>query len=101
VTLRNGCNTDHPDDRGYNDTVMGTPREHLPPTPVTTVRVERGLTQLELAEAAGISRPLLATIEARHYVPLTNIRKRIAEALDSTEEDLWPQLFAESYARSR
>lgn len=67
-----------------------------PVTEVATARLAKRLTQRELALRSRVSLPYIKIID-RGYVPLTAVRKRIATALGSTEEALWPQLFTEEY----
>ena len=50
--------------------------------PVKTIRKFRGVTQVELAQAAGLSRPYLTEIETRKKAGSINALKAIASALD-------------------
>lgn len=52
---------------------------------------ERGLTRKRLAEKVGLTSAQIALIEAG-YVPGPILRKRIAEALQMSETELWPSL---------
>ncbi|HET8945283.1 MAG TPA: substrate-binding domain-containing protein, partial [Dehalococcoidia bacterium] len=53
------------------------------------VRGERGLSQGELAERAGITRQAVNGIEMRRYTPNAAVALRLAQALDSRVEDLF------------
>jgi DNA-binding XRE family transcriptional regulator len=55
---------------------------------VRIFREHRGLTQAELAEAAGISVPYLSQIERRRRRPSTAVLRRLAERLAVTIDDL-------------
>ena len=52
-------------------------------------REERGLTQVEIAKKAGISWRAYQTYEAGGRIPKADTAKLIAEALDSTVEELF------------
>jgi DNA-binding XRE family transcriptional regulator len=52
-------------------------------------RQECGLTQSELASRAGVSRQLVAAVEAGHNTPAVNAALRLAHALATTVEDLF------------
>jgi molybdate-binding protein/transcriptional regulator with XRE-family HTH domain len=53
------------------------------------LREERGLSQLELAESARISRQSLSAIEAGRSRPSVDVALRIARALDASVEELF------------
>lgn len=53
------------------------------------MRRERGLRQVDLAQAAGVSATSVSIAEAG-YVPSPRLRARIAAALDVPESELWP-----------
>ena len=55
---------------------------------VRVFREHRGLTQAELAEAAGISIPYLSQIEARRRRPSTAVLHRLGARLAVTIDDL-------------
>jgi DNA-binding XRE family transcriptional regulator len=55
---------------------------------VRVFREYRGLTQAELADAAGISIPYLSQIEARRRRPSTAVLRRLAQRLGVTIDDL-------------
>ena len=52
-------------------------------------REEAGLTQAALAEAIGVTRKTINTVERGHYVPSTVLALRLADALDTTVEALF------------
>jgi len=64
-------------------------------TLVTTVqecRRRRYLSQRELAQAAGISPSAVAQIETGHHSPHPRTRRKIAEALGISPDDIeWPE----------
>ena len=53
------------------------------------LRTQRGLSQGELAEQAGITRQAVYAIEAGQYLPTTMVALRLASALGCTVEDLF------------
>lgn len=53
---------------------------------VRVMRVVRGLTQIELARKAEISKPYLAIIETGQVTPTEGFAKRLRDALDWTPE---------------
>ena len=52
-------------------------------------RVERNLTQAELAEKAGVTRQTIGLIESGSYNPTLRLCIAIAKALDKTLNDLF------------
>ena len=52
-------------------------------------RIEKGLTQQELADAANITRQTMGLIEKGNYNPSLNLCIRIAKALDKTLDQLF------------
>jgi len=52
-------------------------------------RVEAGLTQTELATSAGVSRQLVAAVEAGVNTPAVDAALRLAQALECSAEDLF------------
>ena len=58
-------------------------------------RTQAGLTQAELAERAGVSRQLVAAVEAGRNVPAVDAALRLAGALGTTADEL----FADSSAK--
>ena len=58
-------------------------------TAVRAARVERALTQAQLAREAGVSRALVAAVEQGRHVPAADAAVRIARALGTTVEALF------------
>jgi DNA-binding XRE family transcriptional regulator len=56
---------------------------------VRAARIERKLSQTELAEAAGLTRQAIYAIESNHYLPNVATALRLARALDRRVEDLF------------
>lgn len=56
---------------------------------LTEHRQARGLTQAQLAEAAGVSRKTINTVENRVFVPSTVLALTLARVLDVTVHDLF------------
>ena len=56
---------------------------------VKEFRVEFGLTQQELAEAAGVSRQSIISIEKGRYIPSLPLALRIAEIFACATDDLF------------
>lgn len=56
---------------------------------VTERRKAMGLTQAELAEACGVSRKTINTIENRVFTPSTLLALQIAAALDVSVHDIF------------
>ncbi|MBX3491800.1 MAG: helix-turn-helix transcriptional regulator [Parvibaculum sp.] len=52
-------------------------------------RAQRGLTQADLAEAVGVSRKTINTVENRVFVPSTVLALKLARALDVTVHELF------------
>lgn len=52
-------------------------------------RIDSGLTQKQLAEAVGVSRQTVVSIEGADYAPSVHLAIRIARTLDTTVEDLF------------
>ena len=53
------------------------------------LRAERGLTQADLAKAAGVSRKTINTIENRVFVPSTVLALTLAKVLDAKVEEIF------------
>ncbi len=53
------------------------------------LRAERGLTQAELASAAGVSRKTINTIENRVFVPSTVLALRLSEVLGVSVHEIF------------
>ena len=65
-----------------------------PSGPQASVRVrsrrqEQGVTQLQLAQAAGVSRQTIISLETGDYAPSVFLALRVARALDTDVESLW------------
>ena len=56
---------------------------------VRVARAERSLSQTDLAEAAGVSRQTISSIETGQYVPSTLLALRIAQVLEVPVADLF------------
>jgi len=56
---------------------------------VRAARVERGLSQAQLAEAAGLTRQAIYSIESSHYLPNVAVALRLAHSLGQRVEDLF------------
>ena len=56
--------------------------------PIRTWREHRGLTQQQLSEAAGISKPYLSQIESGKRTGTTEVLSAIAKALNLTLDDI-------------
>jgi len=56
---------------------------------VRSRRKELGLTQVDLAQAVGVSRQTVITLETGDYAPSVYLALRVARTLDSTVEALW------------
>ena len=52
-------------------------------------RAMKDLTQEELAEMVAVTRKTINTIENRRYIPSTYLALKLAEALDTSVEDLF------------
>ena len=52
-------------------------------------RAMKDLTQEELAEIVTVTRKTINTIENRKYIPSTYLALKLAEALDTSVEDLF------------
>lgn len=58
-------------------------------SPLRDRRLDCGLTQTDLASRAGVSRQLVAAVEAGHNTPAVDAALRLAQALGTTVEDLF------------
>ncbi len=56
---------------------------------VRAARIEQGLSQADLAEAAGVTRQAVYSIESNHYLPNVTTALRLARTLDRRVEDLF------------
>ena len=52
-------------------------------------RAERGMTQAQLAEAVGVTRKTVNTVENRIFVPSTLLALKIAQALGTSVDALF------------
>ena len=59
------------------------------PNRIRVARVGAGLTQAQLAEAAGVSRQTVVAMEAGNYAPSVYLALRVAASLATTVEDLF------------
>lgn len=66
---------------------MGT--EARVPNRVRVARVERGLTQQELAERVGVTRQTIGLIEKEQYNPTILLCLRLAEVLGKSLDELF------------
>lgn len=65
------------------------PSEHAPENQVRSFRIQRGWSQAELAERAGISRTAVSAIEVRRLVPSVATGLALARVLQCTVEELF------------
>lgn len=75
--------------RAAGGPVRSDEREGAAGTAVRLRRRERALTQQELADAVGVSRQTVISMETGDYAPSVYLAVRIARALDSSVEALW------------
>src|SRR5512143_2289440 len=74
---------------------MSTPKysTHVPSTAIENrlklVRQAKGLSQLELAIRADITRQAVSAIESNHYLPTTAVALQLARVLGTSVEDLF------------
>lgn len=61
----------------------------LDPAGLRTARTQAGLTQAQLAQAVGVSRKTINTIENGVFIPSTLLALKLARALDSAVETLF------------
>lgn len=59
-------------------------------SPVRAARTAAGLRQADLASAVGVSRQTIVSLERGDYSPSVYLAIRIARALESTVEALFP-----------
>lgn len=59
---------------------------------IRETRHERGMSQQELSVRAGTGPAIITLVEKHGHLPGEDLRHRIAEALEVTEETLWPEL---------
>ncbi|CAM3525036.1 helix-turn-helix transcriptional regulator [Tsukamurella ocularis] len=58
--------------------------------PVRARRRDRRITQAELAAAVGVSRQTVVSVEKGDYAPSVYLALKVARALGSTVEELFP-----------
>lgn len=63
--------------------------DKIPENRLREMRIQRGLTQEELADKAGVSRQTISGIESGQYGPSLSVALRIARALNSTLDSLF------------
>jgi transcriptional regulator with XRE-family HTH domain len=75
-----------------------TPTEHTPPTrQLHAWRIRRGLSQLELAKAAGLQQKTISEIETgKVRDPHPGTLRKLAAALDADIADVFPDLLGNS-----
>jgi putative transcriptional regulator len=56
-------------------------------------RMNRGITQKELAELAGISEQMICFYETDRAKPMPATRHQLAKALETTPEELFPECY--------
>ena len=56
---------------------------------ITQYRKAAGLTQAQLAEAVGVSRKTINTIENRVFIPSTVLALKLAQVLEASVEELF------------
>lgn len=64
--------------------------ETVPANAVRAARTHAGLRQADLAAAVGVSRQTIVSTERGDYSPSVYLALRLARALDSTVEHLFP-----------
>ena len=70
-------------------TVRADPAESPSGPRIREGRKAAGLTQHELAEAAGVSRQTVISMETGDYAPSVFLALRVARALGTSVEHLW------------
>src|SRR5579871_540137 len=56
---------------------------------VRLVRQQREISQVQLAERAGLTRQAISSIESGHYIPITSVALRLAQVLHCRVEELF------------
>lgn len=68
----------------------GTVDGELPPgRRVRAARQRLGLTQVDLAQAVGVSRQTVISMETGDYAPSVFLALKVAQRLSTTVEELW------------
>ncbi len=57
---------------------------------VHETRLSQEMSQQELAIKAGVAQSMLTGIERYDYCPGLRVRRKIAEALGTTPDEIWP-----------
>jgi len=71
-------------ERSLQDPEVRAAYEALEPAyQVACLRIERGMTQEELAQRAGTQQPNIARLESGRHTPSIDLLQRVAEALDA------------------
>jgi DNA-binding XRE family transcriptional regulator len=71
-------------ERSLQDPEVRAAYEALEPAyQVACLRIERGLSQKELAERVGTQQPNIARLESGQYAPSLSLLRRVAKALDA------------------
>ncbi|MEK7086458.1 MAG: helix-turn-helix transcriptional regulator [Patescibacteria group bacterium] len=73
---------------GYGELVSGLMTEHIKNF-VYTLRTQKGLTQEELAEKAGVTRQTVIAIEKGNYTPSVLLALKIASIFKAQVEDVF------------
>ncbi len=76
-------------ERGVGGPVRADERDGAAGSSVRERRRARSLTQQDLADAVGVSRQTVISMETGDYAPSVYLALRIARALDSSVEALW------------
>jgi putative transcriptional regulator len=76
------------DDRGRDNEMTGPREAHLG-NRLKDLRTAAGLTQLQLADLAGVSRKTVNTLENKVLTPSTVLALRLSRALDTPLESLF------------
>ena len=74
--------------RGYGKSMSGPTTEHIKNS-VYTLRTQKGLTQEELAEKAGVTRQTVIAIEKGNYTPSVLLALKIASIFKAQVEDVF------------
>jgi len=70
-------------------------RPPKPPTPLAAARINKGITQSDLATLLGMKQPSYSAIERRLVVPDVVKAQRIASIVGRSGAELWPSLDGE------
>ena len=64
----------------------------ITPNNLRSIRVKKGLSQIELSARTGISQGAISCMETGKVFPYAGWRKRLAKALGVTEKEVFPQV---------